>query len=93
MKTSSEKENEEYNLNFNIIENDKKILNTNVESDKNELNDLLLDSLVLDFSKNKNEKETQQNTFPNLQQINNIKNQIIQLCDYIPEEKFITYCK
>ena len=94
MKKSKEKENEENNLNFDVVENGRNIMNVNVESDKNELNDLLLDSLILDFSKNNNKKEEiQQNSFPIFQQINNIKNQIIQLCDFIPEEKFIIYCK
>ena len=46
---SDEIMNEEANLNFNVIENDKIILNTRIEIDKNELNDLLLEALVLDI--------------------------------------------
>lgn len=92
---SDEIMNEEANLNFNVIENDKIILNTSIEIDKNELNDLLLEALVLDLSK-KNKKEEPnkiENPFPTMRQINIFSNQIIQLCDNIPEEKFLAYCK
>ena len=92
---SDEIMNEEANLNFNVIENDKIILSTSIEIDKNELNDLLLEALVLDLSK-KNKKEEPnkiENPFPTMRQINIFSNQIIQLCDNIPEEKFLAYCK
>jgi len=93
-----EKENKETesNLCINVVENDKKILVTNKETDKNELNDLLLDALVLDLSANTKKEEVNkisESPFPLFPQINQINNHLIQLCDKIPEEKFICYCK
>ena len=93
-----QKENNEIESNYciNILENNQKSLNINIEKDKNELNDLLLEALVLDLSKNLKKEETNQisqNPFPYFSQINQINIPLIQLCDYIPEDKFIFYCK
>lgn len=95
-----EKENNEQqsnNISLDENEEEKKIQKQIINIPKDELKDLLNDALIIDKNQTDIPKvETPQNlinNFPLMPIMNPINNYVIQLCDRVPEDKFINYSK